>query len=100
MSVIYGLVELRSYRMNINLAAFVAFGIVSLHDFCPKHTCGTELCQLHKVVGRDAHIELYACVSLARLETGLGEHGHPLRAPCESVAEFLRDVGTCIVEHK
>ncbi len=97
--IIKGLVETRGDGMEGHLAVLFLDGLVLLGDLRPEHAGGAELGKLHEVVGADTHVELHALGDDSGFHTGLGQQGHPLRAPSQGVAEFLEDIAAGVVEH-
>ena len=84
--------------MGVHLGALVV-GLVGTDDLGPEHAGGTELGNLHEVVGGDAHVELDAASHLVGAAAGLGEHGHPLGAPGQGIAQLLGDESAGVAEH-
>ena len=98
-SIEYGLVEFRSLSMSLHLAGTVASGIVLFYNLSPQHAGGTELGQLHEVVGRDAEVEFDSIGNLIDRETFLGKSGQPFVTPSQGETQLLRNERTGIVQH-
>ena len=84
--------------MGHHLAGTVALGVIFFYNICPQHTCGTELCDFHEIIGTDTEIEAdFACGKVAR-HSRFGQLTEVFVTPCQCISQFLIDIGTCIVQ--
>ena len=81
-----------------HLASAVTFWLILLYDICPKHTSCTELSNLHEVVLRNTHIELYLLCCKSWFYASINELLKIFVTPRESITEFLNDISATIAK--
>ena len=84
--------------IHAHLTSAVAFWLILLNNLSPEHTSSTELCNLHKVVLGNTHVELNLVCCKSRLNTCINQLLKILVTPSKGIAEFLNDIGSRIVE--
>ena len=69
-----------------------------LHYLRPKHACCAEFSYFHEIVFRNAHVELDAACHFCGVHTRIGEGIEIFCSPSKSVAKFLVDVCSSVVQ--
>ena len=72
--------------------------VVLLHDLGPHHACGAELRDFHEIDTADAEVEFDFLGGEGCRDTGLHHQVEVFVPPCQSVAQFLIDIGAGVAK--